>query len=154
MCERNEISIRLMTEADVDAAAEIEKASIPDPWSKNSFLQALSNPQAICIVCTGDCGEVDGYAVIYFAADEGELVTIAVREECRGRYLGAALLEKGHSLASKKGAASIYLEVRESNMPAQGLYHSFGYEVCGKRKNFYSNPTEDAILMRLPLDTL
>ncbi len=144
----NAPKIRNMAETDIPEVALIEKESIPEPWSENSFRAALANEQAICLVCEGDSQGILGYAVVYFAADEAELVTIAVRSDHRGKHIASLILQEAHDLARKQGAVLVYLEVRESNVPAQGLYRTFGYEICGRRKNFYSNPTEDAVLMK------
>jgi len=80
------------------------------------------------------------------AADEGNLVSIGVDDEFREMGIATTLLDIIYEMALERGVTSINLEVRESNVPAISLYEKEGFEAVGKRKNFYRNPTEDAIL--------
>ena len=88
-----------------------------------------------------------GYCGIYLSLDEGEITNVAVRPECRKQGIADAILDTAFMEAQKRGAEKIYLEVRQSNIPAQQLYEKHGFESCGLRKNFYRKPTEHAIVM-------
>ena len=88
-----------------------------------------------------------GYAGLQIVLDEGYVTNIAVTKTARGKGIGKALVEALVNLSKNKNLAFISLEVRESNLPAISLYKKFGFEDKGKRKAFYSNPTEDAIIM-------
>lgn len=90
--------------------------------------------------------QVVGYMAILCAADEGNLVSIGVHKDYREMGIARELLDIGYGLASGRGVASINLEVRKSNEPAIRLYESEGFTCVGTRKNFYRNPTEDALL--------
>ena len=91
--------------------------------------------------------EFAGYICMYTALDEGEITNVAVDEKDRGRGVGQALLEEAFKCAERKGLEKIFLEVRESNVPAIELYKKTGFEKTGIRRGFYRNPTEDALLM-------
>ena len=90
--------------------------------------------------------KVVGYAAILCAADEGNLVSIGVLEECRRMGIATELLDIACEMAAQRGVASINLEVRESNLPAVRFYEKEGFVKTGKRPNFYRNPAEDALL--------
>jgi ribosomal-protein-alanine N-acetyltransferase len=88
---------------------------------------------------------------MWFAADEGELGDIAVLPELRGAGIGRTLLQEGIALAASRGTRSLFLEVREANDVARRLYATVGFHVVGVRKQYYTEPVEDAIVMRLDL---
>jgi ribosomal-protein-alanine N-acetyltransferase len=94
---------------------------------------------------------VAGYSVLWFAADESELGDIAVLPELRGTGIGRHLLRESLRAARARGARSLYLEVRETNAVARRMYETDGFEVVGVRERYYSEPVEDAIVMRLDL---
>jgi ribosomal-protein-alanine N-acetyltransferase len=100
-----------------------------------------------------EAGELVGYAVLWFAANEAELGDIAVLPEERNRGLGRWILEGALREARRRGAEQVYLEVRDSNTDARRLYEKAGFETVGTRPSYYSEPVEDAILMRRRLDT-
>ncbi len=89
---------------------------------------------------------VVGYAAVLCAADEGNLVSIGVEEDCREMGIATELLDIAYEMALERGVTSINLEVRESNEPAITMYEKEGFVKVGKRPNFYRNPTEDALL--------
>ena len=90
--------------------------------------------------------KVVGYAAVFCAADEGNLVSIGVDMEYRGMGIATELLDIAYQMASDRGVASINLEVRESNVAAISLYEQEGFEQVGKRPGFYRNPDEDALI--------
>ena len=136
--------------AELSHAADIiriEKASFSAPWSDASILSAIEDDVVKCICLLKD-GAVAGYAMYAFVCDEGELLNIAVDPEFRGLGLGSILLSKVIESGKESGAETIFLEVRESNISAIGLYTRENFEIYGKRKNYYTSPREDAVLMK------
>lgn len=135
---------------DVRAVVAIEQRAFADPWSPRSFADLVSEPRALFTVVEDD-GRVAGYSVIWTAADEAELANIAVDPDCRGRGLGSRLLDAALQAAYARGAAAMYLEVRESNGVARALYASRGFAQVGRRRRYYRHPPEDALVLRAPL---
>lgn len=110
----------------------------------------MRRPSAALIVAEIE-GRVAGYAVLWFAADEGELGDLAVLTELRSRGIGAGLVGRSIEEAAHRGARWLYLEVREGNHGARRLYERAGFHTVGLRRKYYSEPVEDAIVMRLDL---
>ncbi|MBO5371225.1 MAG: ribosomal protein S18-alanine N-acetyltransferase [Lachnospiraceae bacterium] len=138
--------IKLMTEAEVDQVAEIAAEVFSHPWTRQGFSEALPGEDNCFLLCMeGD--RVLGYCGLYMAADEGEIINVAVKPEYQGQgianQLMQALLEAGES----RGVSRFFLEVRVSNVPAIGLYEKHGFVKQGIRKNFYDAPKEDAFVM-------
>lgn len=136
-----------MTHAHLPQVAALEKRCFPaDPWSENLFRFALDSPNSTILLAEGEDGVLLGYAVLYTVLDEGNLDNIAVAPEFRRQGVADALLcaltgfARGH-------LARLFLEVRASNAPALTLYRKYGFAEVGRRKNYYENPREDAILM-------
>lgn len=140
-------ALRLATLADVDAVVEIERASFSDPWTRESFASVARRPEVIFRVAELE-GEVAGYLVAWFAADEGELANVAVAAGMRGRGVGAALVDALLADAVAQGVNAVYLEVRESNHAARALYASRGFADVGRRRHYYRRPVEDALVLR------
>lgn len=141
------IVLRAATRDDVAAVAAIELASFSDPWSVRAFADLLDAPAVRFLVATAD-GAVVGYLVAVFAADEAEIANVAVDPACRGRGIGARLLDEALAEGGRRGTAQMYLEVRASNVAAQRLYASRGFEGVGRRKRYYERPPEDALVLR------
>lgn len=143
--------IREMQLEDVPTVAVLEAECFSEPWSEQAFQDALKQPEALMMVAIGMGNNPMGYCGIYLSADEGEITNVAVRPDHRKQGIADAILTEVLSEAWKRGAQTIYLEVRESNLPAQKLYEKHGFESCGIRKNFYRKPTEHAIVMSCDL---
>lgn len=138
--------IRQMRAADAEWAARIEREIFSVPWSEQSFLEALK--QGCTLFLTAWEGEeCAGYIGAYFAADEAEITNVAVREKYRRQRFGEAMVRRMQQEAVKRGARSIFLEVRCSNEGAIALYQKMGFVLCGVRKGFYEKPREDAYVM-------
>jgi len=90
-----------------------------------------------------------GYIVALDAADEGEILNLAVSPATRRTGLGRALVHEMLEALSDRGVRKVYLEVRESNAPARALYAAHGFKEAGRRKQYYRRPVEDAIVLRL-----
>ena len=130
---------------DIAKIAEIEKEAFSDPWSERSVEGAIS--EEINIVMADVCGEsVRGYIIGSCDGFSGYIERIAVASEFRKNGIGTALLTEFQK-ALPETAESISLEVRASNLPAIGLYGSFGFERAGVRRGMYSSPKEDGIVM-------
>lgn len=143
-------TVRAMRPADLDAVMHIERRSFSAPWEESTFRGLLRRPSATLLVAEVDL-EVAGYSVMWFAADEGEIGDIAVLPEMRGAGIGRTLLLECISAARGRGTRVLFLEVRETNDAARRLYATAGFHVVGVRKQYYSEPVEDAIVMRLDL---
>ena len=134
-----------------EAVAEIAKESLPEHWSLDGIKDVLRYDNNIYYVACDLSCRIVGFAGIMLVADEAELLNIAVSESFRGQGIGQELLAKVLSKASQKGTQRMLLEVRKSNTSAINLYHKNGFVELGERKNYYSNPKEDAIIMERQL---
>jgi ribosomal-protein-alanine N-acetyltransferase len=143
------VTIEPVVRADLESIVELEKAAFSDPWSLASFESVLAEPAAFFAVARENEREpILGYVVAWFAADEGEIANLAVREPTRRRGIGAALLDGALAEGIRRGARHVYLEVRESNEAARRLYASRGFEEVGRRRKYYQRPVEDAVVLR------
>ncbi|WP_288618520.1 ribosomal protein S18-alanine N-acetyltransferase [uncultured Eubacterium sp.] len=139
--------VREMRPEDVPSVAALEEECFSEPWSEQAFSDALKQPEALMMVAEDTQQVPVGYCGMYLSLDEGEITNVAVRPECRKQGIADTILDTVFMEAQKRGAEKIYLEVRQSNIPAQQLYEKHGFESCGLRKNFYRKPTEHAIVM-------
>ena len=96
-----------------------------------------------------DGDKIAGYVVALDAADEGEILNLAVAPDGRRRGLGRELVRAILDALGKREVGQVYLEVRESNAAARALYAAFGFQDVGRRKQYYRRPVEDAIVLRL-----
>lgn len=126
--------------------AELEREIFSDSWSRKSLEETLRNPQAVVLGAWKE-EALAGYVIFYYAADEGEIARIAVRDSFRRRGAARRMLLRLEALCKGLGVGRFLLDVRESNGPAIAFYVGYGFKKDGIRKKFYVNPTEDAILM-------
>lgn len=141
----SEIIVKKAGLSDVPQIAEIERKSIPQPWSEAAFTSALSNEKAITLAAF--CGDIlCGFITGVYLFDTADIYSVAVSSEYRKKGVGKHLLEEFFS-ALPDEVNNVCLEVRESNIPAIKLYEKLGFERAGLRKNFYQNPRENAVLM-------
>lgn len=139
--------IRQMREQDMDAVTAIEQEIFSKPWSRKSFQDALQSEHTIYLVSEGETG-LTGYCGIWLSGETGDLCNMAVVPSCRKCGIGRALLQEGIRLSEKRGVEELFLEVRESNVPAIVLYEKIGFQKIGIRKGYYQAPVEDAVMMR------
>ena len=119
-----------------------------DPWSREMFIDAAEN-DGFCVILLKDIqlSKIVGYSVLIYAMDQADLANIAILPQYRGLNLGKSLLEKTMEKSRGYGVSEVFLEVRESNAAARGLYLSSDFAEIGRRKKYYKNPREDAIVM-------
>jgi [ribosomal protein S18]-alanine N-acetyltransferase len=141
------VRLRPATELDLPALVAIETASFSDPWSLRSFEKLLVAHHAIVTVAEQGDGSVGGFTVVLLAADEAELANIAVSPARRGAGVGRQLLAAALDMARDAGAGTVYLEVRPSNARARALYAAAGFEEVGRRRQYYTSPAEDALVL-------
>ena len=134
----------------LDRILEIENLSFSVPWSLNGFLQELENPVSQLWALMSD-KIVLGYFCFWAVREEMQLLDLAVHPIYRGRGHGSDLLKRMIDLALSRGLSRIWLEVRASGSSARRLYEKFGFAESGRRKNYYTDPAEDAIVMSLEL---
>ena len=145
------VEFRPCRDADLDAIGAIERATFPEPWTRDQFSALLGHPAGIGWVADARQAGAVGYAIGWVAADEAELADLAVALDARGRGIGAGLVRAFARDAGVRGARLVYLEVRASNEGAQRFYERLGFEVVGRRIGYYRHPREDALVMRAPL---
>jgi ribosomal-protein-alanine N-acetyltransferase len=116
-------------------------------WSRESLLQ-LDSVAPTAWVAERD-GVVAGFLIGRSAADEFEILNMAVSGAHRRQGIGSKLLESALEVSRKAGSARVYLEVRASNEPAIALYKRHGFTECGRRVKYYRDPLEDALLFSL-----
>ena len=140
--------LRPLCRADLPAVLEAEAACYPQPWSRKTFadcLEARSKGYHCAALMLGE--SLAGYCIFTVIIDEAELLNFAWH--CPSGRAGKTFLDQVLADMAEQGAATIFLEVRESNAPARQLYQSVGLLQVRVRKNYY--PTlegrEDAILM-------
>ena len=139
------MDVQPLTQEHLPSVEEIERACFAHPWSQSSLALLLTPPNGgfVCV----EKGEVVGYVGFLGVIDELEITNVAVRPDCRRRGFGEALIEALTDYARTVGAVRVTLDVRVSNHPAVALYQKMNFTPCGVRKNFYSAPREDAMVM-------
>jgi ribosomal-protein-alanine N-acetyltransferase len=141
------VSIRRAEFPDVPAMAAIESASFSNPWHPHALQSLVTRDKAIVLVAVDEDRGLVGYAVCWWVLDEAELANIAVREDCRGRGVGSALLDRVLDEIRALQVDRVFLEVRMSNQRAHGLYLKRGFVQIGVRKGYYQKPVEDARIL-------
>jgi ribosomal-protein-alanine N-acetyltransferase len=135
-------------ETDLTGVLEVENESFTNPWTREMYSWELQN-RSVChifVVRTPDC-EVAGFCAFWLVFDEIHINNVAMRPKFRGRGIGTALLLHVLTEARNLGARRATLEVRASNEGARRLYDRLGFYVAGTRRNYYSNPVEDALVL-------
>ncbi len=129
----------------IHAIAAIEQACFSDPWSTGVIQECLGQPHYIWETFTKD-EQVVAYACASVSFDEGEILRIGVLPAYRRQGIGEQVLGRALARLQRQGVEKVFLEVRASNVAAQGLYGKMGFSVIGKRKGYYSE-NEDAVIM-------
>lgn len=148
------IRIRPMILDDVEHVKEIDRLSFSLPWPDNAYRYELLENSASLLwvaesVTSSGESKVCGMVVIWLILDETHIATLAVHPDCRGQGIGKQLLKVALAASAKRGAQQATLEVRESNFIAQKIYRDFGFQIVGRRRRYYKDNREDAVLMTL-----
>jgi len=143
------MNIRKMMLEDVPAVVELDQLSFELPWPERSFRYELTdNPASRAWVVEVD-GRIAAMLVGWLLVDEMHVATIATHPDFRRQGIGRKLLAHALRFVHDEGAVTSFLEVRAGNIAAQEMYRKFGFKVSGRRKRFYKDNDEDAILMTL-----
>lgn len=137
--------IRKAGPQEAETLAQMDRCCFSDKWKKEDWNGLLLMPQYHCYIAEED-SVCRGFLLTSTAADEGEVLKIGVLPDFRKNCLGILMLNKAFEEWKTAGVRSVFLEVRESNQPAQGLYKKQGFEKAGIRKNYYKNPVEHAVV--------
>ena len=141
------MKIENMTADHVAAVARLEAVCFADPWSERSVASEVNNPLSLWLVALeGDC--VVGYIGSQTVLDESDMMNVAVHPDHRRRGVAEALVLALCEALKQRGSGCLTLEVRASNEPAKALYGKLGFELAGRRPNYYRNPREDALILR------
>jgi ribosomal-protein-alanine N-acetyltransferase len=147
-------SVRILRADDLPRVSEIERAVFSDPWTRRAFADAMDMPYVGAFAADGEDGFVMGYGLCSAAADQGEILNLAVDPVARRRGIGRLLLEAMLGWLKSRGVRRVYLEVRPSNAAAVELYRRAGFRSAGKRRGYYRAPPEDALTMALEMVVL
>ncbi|MHB8572436.1 MAG: ribosomal protein S18-alanine N-acetyltransferase [Candidatus Dormibacteria bacterium] len=141
------VSIEPMREEHIPGVLEIEKQVFLSPWPRNAYQREISQNRTAHYVVLMVDGEVAGYAGLWRLYEEAHITTIGVGTAHQNRGFGRALMIALIGAAERQGARWITLEVRASNDSAIRLYEQFGFKVIGRRRGYYTDNGEDAIVM-------
>ncbi len=141
-----EIIVRELKVEDSAAVAEMEQQIFSDPWSEKSVMETVQQKQSVCFAAE-KAGHILGYLLVYHAADEAEIARIAVQKEARRQGVAGKLMQALEHYCEEHKMEKLLLDVRESNEAARSFYTKNGFVEDGIRQGFYTNPSEDAVLM-------
>ena len=150
------LRIRRAVVEDLASIARIERASFSDPWTEDALATALDR-MVVLVAAEGEgkgdgAASLVGYVVALVVAPDAEIADLAVAPEARRRGVGRALLARALDALADLGVRAVHLEVRESNRAARTLYESAGFRAVGRRRGYYRQPVEDALLLRRESD--
>lgn len=159
MTDKTNIRIIQATEDDIPRISEIEQESNTPPWTHGSLLNELYNEDSFFIVAdkqlqsdiqneSNQHYSIIGYALLRRIDNAGEILKVAVEKSHRRTGIGELLIKSCLDYAKNNSMESVILEVRKSNTPAIKLYDKHGFKPIRTRKDYYTNPLEDAIIMK------
>jgi len=146
------LGFRLARASDLLAIWAIERVSFPSPWPRTSFEEELNNPISYILLATSSppaSEEIWGYVVYWVVAGEMHILNLAVHPAYRRQGIARRLLQEALHRACQLGAKAAWLEVRPSNQAAQALYRDFGFKPVARRRRYYHNTGEDALILAL-----
>ncbi|GAB7022844.1 ribosomal protein S18-alanine N-acetyltransferase [Salidesulfovibrio brasiliensis] len=143
--------IRRAESRDIPEIVLLEKVCFKASWSKEQYLAGMDSG-ALRVMLAEDSSRICGYLAYTVIAGEMEILNVAVPPERRRAGIGKALLAAVLDEGTREDVMECFLDVRASNAPAIGLYGKFGFERIGRRKRYYPDNREDALLFRLNLD--
>lgn len=141
------MTILKMAESHVPQIAELEKLCFHDPWSISSIASEVNNRLSLWLVAAED-DQVIGYVGSQTVLGETDMMNIAVHPEYRKQGIATLLINDLVDKLKEQGSHSLMLEVRASNEPAISVYRKLDFMEVGRRKNYYRNPKEDALILR------
>ena len=144
------VAVEPMRLADIAAVHEIERLSFTTPWPAYAFEQELTANRLARYVVARVGTTVVGFGGVWLMVDEAHVTTIGVHPDWRRQGVGRRLLVALIDLAEELRASRVTLEVRAGNAGAQALYSELGFEVAGRRPNYYTDDGEDALVMTTP----
>jgi len=133
----------------IQELAALEAQCFSVPWTADQLISQMPDDKHVFIAAVDDCGRVLGYVGMLHIIDEGYISNVAVSPEHRRQGIADMLIDSLCAEAEQLELSFVTLEVREGNSPARALYAKHGFTDVGCRKKYYSNPTENAILMTL-----
>lgn len=139
--------VRKMEIEDIDAVLDIEKNSFSIPWTKNAFFMELKKNKLAKYCVVEVDGAVAGYGGMWLVLDEAHITNIAVHPKYRGMGVGKKIMDGLVGEGLRINIKRMTLEVRTSNLTAQGLYKNLGFMLCGIRPGYYTDNDEDALIM-------
>lgn len=141
--------LRFATPADLSALVDIEREAFPDPWSRTMLEAELESPYGFQLVASeSEDRPPVAYAVFRTAAEEAELLRLAVLPTVRGRGYGRVLLDRGLERLAWEGIGGCFLEVREDNEHARRLYEQAGFACTGRRRRYYRDGADALVYVR------
>lgn len=140
------MTFREMLVEDLDQVMEIENDLISPPWTREGFFTLLIKDENMFFVVE-EKGRILGYCSMQTVLDEGDILNVAVARDRQKEGIGYFLVDSMLMMAAARGIHIVHLEVRESNGSARRLYQRLGFKEDGLRKNYYTEPVENAVLM-------
>ena len=140
------IVVRAATEEDMPRILEIEKETISPPWTHGGLLSEIHSEDSYFALAIEN-STILGFIILRRMADESELLQIAIDETYRRKGAAETLIKAAFNWAHINEISTIYLEVRKSNEAAIALYKKHSFKESGQRKNYYTEPVEDALIM-------
>ena len=152
-----EVRIRKARKGDIDRIIDIERSwQHLSHWSIDSYYRLLNDDSFTSSFVAETDGEkgrsiIVGFVIFHIAADVSEIYNIAVESAHARSGIGYELMRAAVQESGRRNARKVLLEVRKSNSPAINFYLKFNFKITGDRKNYYSNPVEDAYVMELAI---
>src|SRR2546423_8298339 len=134
-----------LKEAHVERIIEIEKESNSAPWSDRSFKNEVTNSQSVFLVAFAG-SKIVGFGGLWLCVDEAHITTVAVANDYRRNGIGREIMNQLLVRAQESGMTCSTLEVRANNEAAIALYHDLGYVETARRKGYYPDNQEDAVV--------
>ena len=144
-------SILLADESHAPLIAALEACTFSHPQSEKSLVEFFKSERNFAVVCLEN-GELVSYCTLTSVIDEAQIINVATAPEYKRQGCAKAVFERIFEECARRGIITVSLEVRESNSPARALYEDLGFSVAGKRKDFYTDPRENALIMIKNLD--
>ncbi len=148
----NENQVSFAGKNDIKSLVDLGKKYFSDFWDEDTLKNYCENPLLIFLKSYNKKGEISGYICGRYIFETAEIDRIVVDEKFRGKGVATSLMNEFENILKAKDIFEILLEVRASNIPAQKLYEKCGFEKISERKDYYQNPTEDAVIMKKIID--